>query len=574
MENNYGTLNGYGAQERASTVKRSQVYLATHDGEGKSLPFMNRSFISFSFGGKWIEEFDLIATTSGNRMNRKGYANFQDRVSTYDNLDGQYYWSTHYQTNQLDLTLSTDGIDQKKLDDFLHWFKAGETRELILAEHPNRAILARMTNPPQLNLLPFEQAITITLSSVPYQTSTTLYKGDINISFVMDEPHWYAVTNILGQREGDAYTDKWHDPHLDQDVWIVESKDALKILYEDGIPLGSMIDDSMLLGNGAYASVNNEDYSLLWSILEDDLRFEEGTGARIEPDENPPRNLGIIAGAMVDISGNGISSLGYNQQAYFFYAGTAPAPTLITFTMTPKFNNSNYYLVTPANTYSGSGNPYNTITIASEHLQTLRFTTPNIFTSYNKVIKIFIDMVNHNNPSYTWEDIRKKIRDDVRHPLIRAWANKIIESITDEFVSNATANIQQMCRYMSYLFYEYNTDEQLYHITPVTFSFNSATGESKGIFRHRIISGTFPDFTESGDWLSYNHTNLTNITEDVGDMLKSNYIILQDRNYPTSDGKVLKWENKPSKLRNSHMFKHDCDVSLSNISILYKNMYL
>ena len=41
-----------------------------------------------------------------------------------------------------------------------------------------------------------------------------------------------------------------------------------------------------------------------------------------------------------------------------------------------------------------------------------------------------------------------------------------------------------------------------------------------------------------------------------------------------SDGKVLKWENKPSKLRNSHMFKHDCDVSLSNISILYKNMYL
>ena len=30
--------------------------------------------ISFTFGGKKIEEFDLIATISGDRLNRKGYA--------------------------------------------------------------------------------------------------------------------------------------------------------------------------------------------------------------------------------------------------------------------------------------------------------------------------------------------------------------------------------------------------------------------------------------------------------------------------------------------------------------------
>ena len=39
-------------------IKHTQVYTATHNGEGASsrLPFMNRSFISFSFGGKYIED--------------------------------------------------------------------------------------------------------------------------------------------------------------------------------------------------------------------------------------------------------------------------------------------------------------------------------------------------------------------------------------------------------------------------------------------------------------------------------------------------------------------------------------
>jgi len=65
------------------------------------------------------------------------------------------------------------------LDKFLYWFHAGETRELILAEHPNRAILARVAEPPQISLLPFEDDATITINNIQYKTKTTLYKGDI-----------------------------------------------------------------------------------------------------------------------------------------------------------------------------------------------------------------------------------------------------------------------------------------------------------------------------------------------------------------------------------------------------------
>jgi len=40
----------------------------------------------------------------------------------------------------------------------------------------------------------------------------------------------------------------------------------LKILYEDGIPLGSMIDDNMLLGNEVYANIETDNKSKIWSI--------------------------------------------------------------------------------------------------------------------------------------------------------------------------------------------------------------------------------------------------------------------------------------------------------------------
>ena len=121
------------------TNKYSQVYYATHKGELR-LPFMNRSFISFSFGGKNIEDFNLIASIEGDRMNRSGSAEFEDLVDAYNIIDGQFYWGTHFKTNKITFKLATDGMTQNQLDDFKHWFAGGKTRELILAEHPNRDI--------------------------------------------------------------------------------------------------------------------------------------------------------------------------------------------------------------------------------------------------------------------------------------------------------------------------------------------------------------------------------------------------------------------------------------------------
>jgi hypothetical protein len=113
----YTTL--YGTEVESLTPPRTQVYKATHDGN-KRLPYMNRSFISFSYGSKknsngeevpvFIEDFNLIATTSGDRMERDAYASFEDLTSTYDTIPGQFYWGTYFHTNSIQFTLATDGI--------------------------------------------------------------------------------------------------------------------------------------------------------------------------------------------------------------------------------------------------------------------------------------------------------------------------------------------------------------------------------------------------------------------------------------------------------------------------------
>lgn len=557
----YGTVGSAGLVNiPVDTERRTQVFWATHNGEGQSLPYMHRSFISFTYGGRKIEEFNLISTIDGDRMNRGAYAPFNDTVTTYDNLDGQHYWATHYQAHQLDFTLSTDGIDQKMLDDFKHWFKAGTTRELILAEHPNRAIMARVSQPPTINLLPFEQEVEITISSNKYKTKTTLYKGDIQLQLVMDQPHWYGITNILGKKDNstghERYIDVWKDAN-GNDVNIFASQDALKILYEDGIPLGSMIARNMLLGNGAYASVENQIISCIWSPTEQQ-------GARIEPDTNPPGNLGVIAGAIVDASNTGISILrsrdgdSLPKAGYFFYSGTAPSPTVISFTLVPKFDGNNY-ISEPCNSYaSTTSNKYNIFTIESLEAQNLYFTTPNLFTSYNKAQRIFATYVNGNT---TWEQVREMLRDSVRHPKVREYAISVLSAVQSGYSSGQTVpakipseqknNIQNNMK--KFLVGSGSVAES------VTFTFNSKTGEAIGSF----------SYYEDGENLN------TNIEEDVGDMLRSNYIIIQDRNYPTEFGKIESWDNTNEiTKRYSHRITHDVSGGLTNIQIIYKNMYL
>lgn len=206
-----------------------QVYTATHDGEGNSLPIIERQFISFKWGYHDIEDFNLLVVFD-DRLNKQIYSSFTNTTTNYDGVDGQYYWGTTMNGGDLDLVLATDGMDSREYEEFKNYFRPGETRELILSEYPFRYAMARVSAPPTLSVLPFEKTVVNGGKSF----RTTEYRGTINISFSMDDPYWYST---VGYQEE-------------------ESEEQLKDFYEAGTPTIDFLEsiDSCWIGGGNFSN--------------------------------------------------------------------------------------------------------------------------------------------------------------------------------------------------------------------------------------------------------------------------------------------------------------------------------
>ena len=174
-----------------------QVQLATKNREGLPLPITKRQFISFSYGGKNIEDFDLVAVFSNGRLDKEIYFPFNDITSKNEALDGQLYWNSTFEAGHLSFNLATDGMTSENYEAFKNYFVPGEIRELILSEFPNRAAMARVASAPHISLLPFEDKKEIKIGNEIKKISTSLYKGDITLEFVIDEPYWYAKKSYI-----------------------------------------------------------------------------------------------------------------------------------------------------------------------------------------------------------------------------------------------------------------------------------------------------------------------------------------------------------------------------------------
>jgi hypothetical protein len=107
-----------------------------------------------------------------------------------------------------------------------------------------------------------------------------------------------------------------------------------------------------------------------------------------------------------------------------------------------------YYIISPRNSHSPkdstNSNEYNTITVESVNSQELIFTTPNVYTSYNKCLDI---IYKYTNSDYTWADIRETLRDNVRHTRVREWAIKIVD-LAEQQLRSGKASSQVITHYL------------------------------------------------------------------------------------------------------------------------------
>lgn len=508
-----------GTEIEGAVDNRSQVYKDTHDGEGRRLPHMYRSFISFSYGGKWIEDFGLVAVTDGDRLSHAIYADFTDITHDPEVYDGQHYWDTHLKANAWDLKLATDGITERQLDEFRRWFAAGKIRELILAEHPNRGIMARVSAAPSYSMLPFEEDVEMTLARTTVKTKTTLYKGEITLSFVMDDPYWYSIKPIFLTSDtisGDGYEDST-EKMLEMDMY--------KVCQEDGVIPAEALkmprserNKYMILGTPLNLTQTNAAYMYPKTVNENGVALED------------------------------------NMIIYMYYCGTAPCKPILKFGFTPRVEEGENYIKAPKNSITNPTKPYTTISFKyQDNTYDFNFTTPGIYTGYNQAIQIF-DRIGQQEESISWEELRTLIRDNVKHYAPRAFAMRVIDVYRAGSQSESAERLTDMLSLMQNFLRDANN---AYY--PASIEIDSKTGRAFGNFSYTTIENF------EGENITYKRGN--KLKEDVGDMVKSEYIKLEDRNRLNDEGRLAVNENY------SYAISHDYGDDLTGFNVLYQNLY-
>lgn len=518
-------LNG---NEILTTTFNTQVYQATHNGEGTRLPYYARSFISFTYGGKAIEDFGLIVITDGDRISRDAYSTFSDIVESLDTIDGQLYWGSRLEAKKLELKLATDGITDNQLTEFKKWFSPEKSKELILSEHPNRAIMARIAAPPKLELLPFEKDTTLIINNQNYDVKTTVYRGEVVLTFVMDKPYWYSKLTYMPSYINKVTLEKLdiNDNNINK-IETINDKDMLKIMLEDGIPHQSILQKELFLG----------DNYLVTSEARTDFSRTDNTN-------NASAYLGKITRTSPGLSIDNDANDDSQKYLHLFYSGTARSYPTIQFELLPQHND--YYIHSPENNFPRMNNnnnilPYSYILVtANGKEQIFKFTTPSILTSYNQMIKIF-----KTCNGKTTVEIKKEINETIKHYYTRAWAIGCVTTF-EASVTTITEESGNKSLLMEYGRKFINENQ------PMKFLFNSATGEAKGTFFIALVDNNN---------ITSNDIVYTEIIENVGDMILSKYLVLEERNYLNANGEL---ENLTTISSNEN---------LSNFLIFFDNMY-
>ena len=541
----------------------TQVFKATHDGAGNRLSRMNRAFISFTYGGKYIEDFGFIATISSNMMTGRTYAEFSDQVTESEVFDGQIYWSTHYDKNSMSFELATDGITENEFDNFKAWFKPGIIRELVLMERPNRGILARVAEVPNFNMIPFGHNISVKLGGKEYETKTTLYKGTISLSFVMDDPFWYSLTNFLCYEEVlDGYhfiIPTMYKDANDNQTTIVKDEDALKMIVEDGIPIA----DSLFGNNWASKAYSNElnEHAIL--IGDDNFAIYNNDGSYGSYTDNTPQ----VAGAQADSGhvafplikttneSNGIEVK--NDGINLYYGGNAPSYPVIQFDIQPRVylnssiraqTNNESMILLPRNGL-GTNTPYNIITLLGIDSQQFYFTLPSIWYGYNQAIQILRSSIGSGR---TKEETRQLIREQVKHFAPRNYAIACLN------------NIQTYLDCITSMYNFLPKDSETGLCSAATFIFDGRYGKATGIISYNVYGEEETPKT---------------IIEDVSDMVKSKYLCLEEKNILDNNGYIktrAEGIQYGYKLTHDYLYPNNSNnptYYLKNFSISYKFMY-
>lgn len=161
-----------------------------------------KEYIDFSFAGRHISDFGLVAVTSGDRYSFKGSPEFQDETSTVNGVWGQYYWGTNFKTITYEYSLATDGMTERQFEEFKSVFQPGKYGQFYEDTWFNKYCYARVSKVVNFTFIPFQEEVEV--AGVKFQGR--IYKGECKLTLIQDRPFKYSFYQVLDSKISDLHT--------------------------------------------------------------------------------------------------------------------------------------------------------------------------------------------------------------------------------------------------------------------------------------------------------------------------------------------------------------------------------
>ena len=330
-----------------------------------------KEFIDFEFDGKHISDFGMVAVFDGDRHTFSSTSEFEDETSEVAGVNGQYFWGTKLKPLQMSFSLATDGMTEKQINAFKQHFQPGRYGEFIECATSNRKRYGRISKPTEFKMIPFKKEMNIGGKSF----YVTEYKGEANIDFIFDDPYSYAI-----------------DKYFNKNIQTAEPWE-LKAAYEDGIlfkdnNLFEQLIDKETLAEVCYNPSTTSSKPFIKLEIEKPFEIDE---SNLENIELPIYNY---------IFKDDINSANSDE----------------------KYSNITVSAISIKNAQETFEDAE--IRLAGE----CKFTSPDVFYSYNKVLQI----INDSADSVDKIQLQDKLREEITHYKVLKFA---LEKLNNNEVS-------------------------------------------------------------------------------------------------------------------------------------------
>lgn len=155
-----------------------------------------KEYIDFSFAGRHISEFGLVAASSGDRYQFPGSPEFKDEISEVNGAWGQYYWGTNFKTRTYTYSLVTDGMTERQFEEFKRHFRPGHYGQFYEDAWFDRYCYVRIKNVVDFTFIPFQEMIEIAGVKFP----SRIYKGECKLVLIQDKPFLHSFYQVLDSK--------------------------------------------------------------------------------------------------------------------------------------------------------------------------------------------------------------------------------------------------------------------------------------------------------------------------------------------------------------------------------------